>query len=223
VNRSASMRLAFAVGVLVVTTFALAGCGGTSQEKAEARPLPKESKGLEPGEYRSEKFEPPVSFRVNKGWLAAGETSGALVIKRSNGAGIGFMKVQGVYKPVPEADKASMPTLVKAPEDLVGWFQDHPYLKVEGLEPITVGGIEGRQFTIVADVPKDLFSMCGADCVDAIEVPVNGPLAYYEGEKLHAIVLDVKGETVYIDYGGPSANFYKMARKVLDSVEWKGA
>lgn len=48
-------------------------------------------------------------------------------------------------------------------------------------------------------------------------------MAYFEGEKLHAIVLEVKGETVYIDYGGDSANFYKMARKVLDSVEWKGA
>jgi hypothetical protein len=40
---------------------------------------------------------------------------------------------------------------------------------------------------------------------------------------LHAIVLDVKSETLYIDYGGNSANFYKMARKILDSVEWKGA
>ena len=206
----------------MATTLVLAGCGGPSQEKAEARTLPKEAQGLQPGEYRSEKFEPSVSFRVGKGWLAAGETSGALVIKRSNDAGMAFMKVQGVYKPVPEDDNTSMPTLVKVPEDLVGWFQDHPYLKVEGLEPITVGGIEGRQFTIEVDVPEDLFSMCGADCVDAFEVPVNGPLAYYEGEKVHAIVVDVKGETVYIDYGAPGANFAKVARKVLDSVEWKG-
>ena len=226
-NRSGSMRLALAVGVLVVMTLALAGCGGPSQGEAGgqeplARPLPKESKGLQPGEYRSRKFEPSVSFRIGKGWQLEEETSGALVIKRSNGAGMAFMKVQGVYKPLPEADKTSMPTLVKAPEDLVGWLQDNPYLKVEGLEPITVGGVKGQQFTIVADVPKDRYSMCGADCVDAIEVP-DGPLAYYEGEKLHAIVLDVKGDTVYIDYGGDSANFYKMARKVRDSVEWKGA
>ena len=152
-----------------------AACGGGGeaggQEEPEARPLPKESQGLQPGEYRSRTFEPSVSFRVGKGWQLEEETSGFLVIKRSSGAGIAFMKVQGVYKPVPEADKTSMPTLVKAPEDLVGWFQDHPYLEVEGLEPIAVGGIEGQQFTIEVDVPEDRYSMCGVGCVDAIEVP----------------------------------------------------
>jgi hypothetical protein len=63
-----------------------------------------------------------------------------------------------------------MPTLVKAPEDLVGWFQDHPYFEVEGLEPITAGGIEGQQFDIVVDVPKDQFGTCGADCLDGAEL-----------------------------------------------------
>jgi hypothetical protein len=64
--------------------------------------------------------------------------------------------------------------------------------------------------------------MCGADCVDGIKVSNGHMLSYYEGERLHAIVLDVKGETVYIDYGAPGANFDEVARKVLDSVEWKG-
>ena len=144
-NRSALIRLAFAVGVLVVMTLALAGCGGPSQEKAGARPLPKEPKGLQPGEYRSEKFEPPVSFRVGKGWSFGEEASDFLLLDRSSSdGGFSFTRIEKVYKPVPEADKTSMPTLVKPPEDLVGWFQDHPYLKVEGLEPITVGGIKGQ-------------------------------------------------------------------------------
>jgi hypothetical protein len=29
------------------------------------------------------------------------------------------------------------------------------FMKVEGLKPITVGGIEGQQFDMVVDVPKD--------------------------------------------------------------------
>jgi hypothetical protein len=50
-----------------------------------------------------------------------------------------------------------------------------------------------------------------------------GLLSSYEGEKYHAIILDVKGERVYIDYGGSSDKVANVARKVLDSVEWKGA
>ena len=137
------------------------------------------------------------------------------------------MKVQGVYKPVPEADKTSMPTLVKAPEDLVGWFQDHPYLKVEGLEPVTVGGIESQQFDFVADVPEGRYSMCGADCVDAFENTDGSSLVYDEGDKYHAVILDVKDETVYIESAAPAANFDKAmgpeAQKVVDTIEWKSS
>ena len=70
-NRSASMRLALAVGVLVVTTLALAACGGGSevggQEDPEARPLPKESQGLQPGEYRSEELQALVLLPHRQG------------------------------------------------------------------------------------------------------------------------------------------------------------
>jgi hypothetical protein len=62
--------------------------------------------------------------------------------------------------------------------------------------------------------------------MDPIAVPDNGSVSYYEGEDYGAIILDVKGETVYIDYGAPGANFDKVApdaRKVLDSVESNGA
>jgi hypothetical protein len=222
-HRSALMRLALAVGALVVTTLVLAGCGGGvvaggQEEEAKARPLPEPGQTLRPGEYRSEEFEPSFSFHVGKGWSLDTESSYDLVILRPD-QGMAFVRVEEVYKPRTQ-------DAVKVPEDLVGWFQDHPYLKVEGLEPITVGGIEGKQFDVAVDVPEDRFSMCGADCVDAIEYSAGNRVSYDEGEKYHAIVLDVKGKTVYIDYGAPAVNFDKVApeaQKVLDSVEWKGA
>jgi hypothetical protein len=120
--------------------------------------------------------------------------------------------------------------VVEVPEDLVGWFQDHPYLKTSKPEPVTVGGVEGQQFDVVAEgVPEDHISHCGAGCVDATKGIPNdvyaGPLAvYFEGDRWHAIVLeDVNGETVYIDYGGPAPDFDEIApeaRKVVDSVKW---
>ena len=219
-HRSALMRLALGVGVLMMT-LALTGCGSGSaqEEEAKARPLPEPGQTLRPGEYRSEEFKPSFSFRVGKGWSLDGETSDGLVIVRPD-QGMAIVRVEEVYKPGTQ-------DAVKVPEDLVGWFQDHPYLKVEGLEPITVGGIEGQQFDFVADVPEGRYSMCGADCVDAFENSDGSSLVYDEGDKYHAVILDVKGETVYIESAAPAANFDKAmapeAQKVVDTIEWKSS
>jgi hypothetical protein len=116
--------------------------------------------------------------------------------------------------------------LVKAPKDLVGWFQNHPYLKISKLEPITVGGVKGQQFDLVAKVPENRLSVCGANCVDAIKY-TGGQVVYFEGDKIHVIVLeDVKGDKVTIDYGGLATDFDKVApeaQKLVDSVKWGGS
>jgi hypothetical protein len=219
-HRSALMRLALGVGVLMMT-LALTGCGSGSaqEEEAKARPLPEPGQTLRPGEYRSVEFEPLFSFRVGKGWSLDTETSDGLVMLRPN-QGMAIVRVEEVYKPGTQE-------AVKVPENLVGWFQDHPYLKVEGLEPVTVGGIEGQQFDFVADVPEGRYSMCGADCVDAFENSDGSSLVYDEGDKYHAVILDVKDETVYIESAAPAANLDKAmgpeAQKVVDTIEWKSS
>jgi hypothetical protein len=137
--------------------------------------------------------------------------------------GLAFTGVEKIYKPIL---KPAMPTLVDAPEDLVGWFQNNPYLKTEDPKPTTVGGVKGQQFDMVAEVPEDHASMCGTDCVDAIKYTGN-QVVLFEGDKIHAIVLEgVKGEAVYLDYGGLAKDFDKVApegQKVVDSVEWTGS
>ena len=54
-----------------------------------------------------------------------------------------------------------------------------------------------------------------------------GTIALFEGEKVHSIVLeDVKGETVYVDYGGDPTKIDKLAlevQKLLESVKWGGS
>ena len=140
-HRSALMRLALGVGVLVVMTLALTGCGSESsqEEEAKASPLPEQPQELRPGsEYRSEEFKPPVSFRVSEGWSTnAQETSDYLQMGWAEKGGLAFANVQKVYKPT----ETSTPKLVEAPEDLVGWFQNHPYLRTSKPEPVTVGGV----------------------------------------------------------------------------------
>jgi hypothetical protein len=54
---------------LLVTLVALAvcACGGGQEQAEKPRPLPEDEKVLRPGVYRSEEFEPSLSFRVGKG------------------------------------------------------------------------------------------------------------------------------------------------------------
>ncbi len=69
-RRSALMRSALGVGVLMVAILALTACGGggggepqaKAEEQAKARPLPQDPQALRPGEYHSVKFEPSLSF-----------------------------------------------------------------------------------------------------------------------------------------------------------------
>jgi hypothetical protein len=227
---AAFMRLALGAGVLVVMTLAPTGCGGggsAQEEEAKARSLPEEHQELRPGEYRSEEFKPSVSFRVGKGWLTSPpETSDVLQLEYGETTGLAFTRVEKVYKPILNPAKMTTPTLVEAPKDLVGWLQNHPYLKTDKPEPITAGGVKGQQFDMVAEVPEDHVSICGTDCVDAIKY-TGSEVVFFEGDKIHAIVLeDVKGETIYLDYGGLATDFEKVApegQKLVDSVKWTGS
>src|SRR5918998_757656 len=127
--------------LVVVVVLALSACGG-DEKKAKARPLPEDPKALRPGPYRSEEFKPSLSFHVGKGWSSTPleEASDALQITRGQTAGLGFANVQEVYKPT-----RTVSQIVDAPKDMVGWFQQHPYLQTSKPEPVTVGGVKGLQ------------------------------------------------------------------------------
>ena len=63
-----------------------------------------------------------------------------------------FRNVRQVYKPAKGMDA---PPAVKAPKDMVGWFQHHPYLRTDKRNPVTVGGVKGVQFDVVPEVPEN--------------------------------------------------------------------
>jgi hypothetical protein len=218
---------------VVLVVLALSACGG-GEKKAKARPLPEEPKALRPGTYRSEEFKPSLSFRVGKGWSSSPlEASDALQITlgQTGGqtAGMSFLNAQEVYKPT----RTGTPKVVDAPEDMVGWLQQHPYLQTSKPEPVRVGGVKGLQFeVVVGNRPQTYIGTCTSivgnpNCVDLFRVRTGGPILLVEGEKARAIVLeDVGGETVEIGFVSPASEFGELApeaQKVLDSVEWRGS
>ena len=151
--RPALMRLAFGVGVLIVLMLALTSCGSeSSQQEAKARPLPEDATALSPGEYHSVKFKPSLSFRVGKGWLITEPQLPDFIEVGQPGEGgwILFANVKEVYK-------AGTTKVVKATKDLIGWFQDHAYLKTSKPEPVREGGVKEKQLDVVVeDLPEDV-------------------------------------------------------------------
>src|SRR5215207_5761118 len=163
-NRTALMRFAFGVALLMVVILALTACGsGSAQEEAKGRPLPLYENALSPGEYHTVEFKPPLSFEVSEPWSSTtAQLSDWIELGYEGQTGfITFVNAEEVFKP-------GTTEVVDAPKDLVGWLQEHPYLKTSKPQPVTVGGVKGEQLDVlVEDLPKD-YSVdpeC-SDCVD---------------------------------------------------------
>jgi len=214
------------VAVLVVVGLALAlgACSAGDQEGgAKARPLPEDPQKLSPGEYRSEEFKPSFSLTVGKGWHNVPlETSDKLAIQRGGpeeGPTLGFRNLQEVYE---YTKNGTTSAVVKAPKDMVDWFQHHPYLDTEKPEPATVGGVKGVQFDWIVseDAPSEEITLFKF---------TDGSTGYAgKGYKIRTIILEgVKGKTVTIGIiGNPTTefdDFLPKSQKVLDSVKWTGS
>jgi hypothetical protein len=218
------------LGLLVVlVVLALSACGG-DEKKAKARPLPEDPKALRPGTYRSEEFEPSLSFRVGDGWTnVPPESSELLAIQRGVMGGVSFFRLKEVYEPA----RMGMPNVEEAPKDPKGWVawgRHHPYLRTSEPEQVEVGGVEGERIdVVVGDLPEDYRGRCGTDCVDIGRVegvpPLKNDVFAPEDDKARVTFLDVEGETVTISISSPASEFEEFvpeAQKVIDTVKWRG-
>ena len=191
------------------------GSNGGEHQQAKARPLPdKEYKALPPGEYHSEEFKPAFSFRVGKGWQTPDavlkETPERLIIESTEEVMGGTLLI---FRNPPEAydPQKHKWVNVNSYEDILSWFQDHPYLKTSNPEPVSVGGVKGVQ--LGTDVAKD----SPEDEVKSFRYSDGFVASIVRGEQSQTIILDMKGEAVSIGVGFP------RAQKVVDTVKWGGS
>jgi hypothetical protein len=215
------------LATLLVLALSSCGGGGSAQEEAKARPLPlyPTEKALRPGEYHSVKFKPPLSFKLGKGWANTLPQLSAYIELGQQQGEIGYL----TFANVKEVFKPGTVNVVEAPIDLVGWLQQHPYLKTSKPQPVTLGGVKGEQLEVlVKDLPQDYNGLCGPDCVDIAPVSNGQQSAVFtHGNKRKVFVLeDVKGDTVMIWFAGPPDTFdtfASKAQKVVDTVKWTGS
>ena len=213
------------VGVSMMI-LALSGCGSEpAQQEAKPRPLPaEEGQPLRPGEYSSGEFKPTFSFEVGKGWSTSELIPPDTFSLSTQGEtrGMGFtMFIEKVYKPGTQK-------VVKAPDDMVGWFEHHPHLKTSEPENVTVGGVEGKQLDVTLEAPEDYYGQCGSgDCMDMWMLSTGEALWFVEEAKVRLFILeDVEGNTVVIDSGSSPTEFDEFmpeAQKVVDSMRWGGS
>src|SRR5215212_5685456 len=130
--------------LLVLALSACGGAGGQEEAKARSLPLYPTENALSPGEYHTVKFKPPLSFKVGKGWInTANQLSDYIELNQQGDIGsLTFANVKEVFKP-------GTTNVVEAPKDLVGWLQQHPYLKTSKPQPVTVGGVKGEQLEVL--------------------------------------------------------------------------
>ena len=220
---SQAIRLGLLVTLVVLV---LSACGGSEPQANKPRPLPEDEKTLRPGEYHTEYFKPTFSFRVGKGWTTLPpEVPDALLLTWGETAVLFFANIQEVYKPT----KTGTTTVVEAPEDMVGWFGRHPYLRTSEPKPVTIGGVKGAQFDVTTEtLSGDYMGECGSDCVDIFRTSIGGSSKdLHEGDKARVIVLEnVRGKTLTIGFASRPAEFDEFesaAQKLLDTVKWRGS
>ena len=100
---------------------------------------------------------------------------------------------------------------VNSYEDILSWFQHHPYLKSSNPEPVTVGGVKGVE--LETDVAKD----SPEDAVKSFRYSDGFVARIDRGARDRTIILDMKGEAVSIGVDFPEA------QKVVDTVKWGGS
>jgi hypothetical protein len=247
-----------ALGVWLLIILVLSACG----VEAHARKIPEtssltEARRIPAGNFVTDEFRPAMSFRLGEGWQTGPsadfsygvfmEKYNSLTLSRLSGSSrpsyLEFLVVPKVYKVVSPYEAEAQP----APEDMVSWLQNNPYLDAGKPEQVTVGGAKGRRLDVVLSrMPQEYSSggyhsvntyderhCCNSydePCLPLFQIsPGYGEQSTYElckGYKVRFIVLDdVDGKRVTISVLAPTAEFeetWLKARKVLDTVEWRG-
>ena len=205
---------------------------------AKVRTVPEDGT-LPAGRYSTGKrFEPSFSFELGEGWLVL-RPSEPQSLKLgyvapgqevAQGKGLRFLNVREVFEPHNQGDDVLFEAN-PAPDDLVTWLQQHPYVSTEEPEQVSVGGIPGKQLEVDVDVPEGYRDLegggCAVPCLPLLRL-ASGSVSHIteKGKDRFIILEDVQGETVIIIVSAPADKFEEFlpkAQKALDTVEWGGS
>lgn len=135
----------------------VAGCLVASIVAAcsQAAPSPTGPRALEPGTYRSQAFQPQVTFTLPDGWWLPADTPDYLGLQPVSSDLVGIHLFRD---PLPASQDQSCPIepepgVSASAMALVTWFRSLPGFAASNPKPVTIGGLQGIEIdlAIVAD------------------------------------------------------------------------
>src|SRR5829696_3175897 len=216
-----------ALALVVISAGAIAAVALSREGVLFAEPstLPKEGP-IESGAYRTDEFEPALSFNVGEDWAMYGGAempdilnlglTGTLELARPSL--LGFYRPQSVYDPK-DPDLETLRPAPSSVDEWVAWFREHPHLDTGEPVPTRVGGVSGvRIDSTVSSLPKDQAFLYMWTHEDGFEIRDN------KGAASRIIILEVRGEPVLVSISAAGKdNFEELlprAQEVLNTVEW---
>ncbi len=191
--------------------------------------LPPTPANLTPGGYATEGFEPPLSFRVGKGWAMNNpekEDHFSIYSRdfaesdKESGAVLAFVDVRAVF----DAKEPTEDNIRPAPKDLLAWFRQHPRLDISRPVVTSVGGLPAERFyASVSSLPKKTLDEC-PDCLPVFGLRYQEPISIVKGFKQQITLVEGPGgESVAIILYAPPGQFdsyLPKAQEVLNTVAW---
>jgi Zn-dependent protease with chaperone function len=203
-----------------------------------ARYEPPPQEWLPAGDYTLNHFNPALSISIDNGWYISTKSQmydlAQVAPEVPAHHVIWIQNVHTVYTPTyaPSLVAANMEAGPMrdtrfhdaAPRDMIGWFKEHPYLRITHSSPIVVGSAHGEEFDASISDLYRLETGGEAVCLPLFYYGVTGdnaPFGLCNKGRVRLIVVDTGGETVVIVIAGDELNeFLPEAKHVLDSVRW---
>lgn len=243
----AAALVLLSVGVIGAVALFQGGWPFAAQAQTLPEPTADEvSAPLAPGKYTTPDFEPEFSFKVGDGWWTTGDIGvyfdllpqdedarRAYASESMRYSALEFNRIETIYDPgrqgeINRGTQFNADLVSPAPEEIITWLQQHPYLDTSEPAPVMIGDRQGVRIDAeVSPVPMQSSDLCGPDpCIILFGLPDGGVVGIPVGGKSRLIVLkDIEGKTVIIGSNAYPAskfdNFIPKAQKVLDTVEWK--
>ena len=188
------------------------------------------------GSYIADRFEPPFRFRVGQGWLAYVHQPKFLFLSLGQAdlrrpRALSFQTLHRVVEP--KASNLFTGKLLRPPQDLVGWLQQHPYVEAGSATVTAVGGTPALQLDAeFKSAPKRYGAPgvedggCPAPCVILWTTAPEGAsfVFFVEGEKVRFIILRVGDQEVVITIEAMAEEFDRVVAEselVLGTVNFE--
>ncbi len=195
------------LAAVIGLAFVAGGCGDAAAPSSFPSIDKAPPRQLEPGRYRTTLMTPRLSFEVGDGWLQIAEYEPLLLLSRAALFGT-------------QADFLNFVTFPDTgPEPVIDAIRSVAALTAGAARPVTVGGIDGVEFSADVAVP-------GGGAVEVFAFPNNvlynrvplDPPRFADGDRARFTILEVGDDTVVVLAGTAAVLDYEAFIAEADAV-----